>query len=322
MKQHYKQYISALLLQPAKRCTRNCNNCYLQLFNGNDTQGFRLHHDLLSKIYSLDPPIVTRQLTIGLNPLPRTGLYRRRAISFFIRTARIVARRSNKDPPELHLTFSDLGSCYDYFMGADRFHRKEDVKALSEFKRNITLVSISNLDIRRYKISRMHWLKKRINWNWMPRRGEKIDLQEVMRTLELVKSCYLIFEKRPLGMEQDVRQLAAFIRLYVLLKEKLPYELFKKIHLDRCIEAAIQYSKTGYGCSSNVSVFHVWPNGYPTGCPYNVIGLHRYTFSMGKTIKEIARRRGIYEFDDCKIPKAYNVARELIMDGDVHVKKS
>ncbi len=93
--------------------------------------------------------------------------------------------------------------------------------------------------------------------------------------------------------------------------ERLPTNVRNKVSVDGCLQDTIKYTKTGFGCSSNVSRVQVWPDGSVTGCPY--------AFSsdgpIGKTAEDIldniisARKQ--YDFKQkCHLPEVYNSIRK------------
>jgi hypothetical protein len=87
---------------------------------------------------------------------------------------------------------------------------------------------------------------------------------------------------------------------------RLPEHVRSKTNVDGCLEDTIRFSRTGFGCSSNVSRLQIWPDGSVSGCPYAFNGSTPPGLSLEDLLANIRAARETYDFDRCHLPDVHN----------------
>lgn len=311
-------HINALFVQPTTLCALNCDGCYVK--GGFDQHseskelGIATLRSLIVRSSRVPDGFTTslwlNQMTFAIDviqPPDENGVLQedsRILVNIFNTIRRAVRDRKsvNIDTlPEFHITIFSLQQ-----MG--RYVGYNDPLKVQEMFQPFDLISVSHLmkkDIHSLKTMGEHGLK--INWNYQPY-SSSVDAQveKIAAILPHVHSMYYILHKPDTGKLVNLDEMNNYFTVLAKLKNTLSPELYQKIETDGCVTDAKKYLDTGFGCSSNISRFQVWPGGHVTGCPYK----HAPTTGRADTLEQIysniRKAKEMYEFNKCKIPQALN----------------
>lgn len=304
----YCTEVNALFIQPTFLCANSCKGCYVKAERKfHSSMDCNLFHDLLTTLLHGDK-LSANQVTISFDHFHSGGLLesevsiKSRLLYYYNTTQEALSgfreAHPNKVIPEFHGTFYSQGSYDNYRKFC--FHKHE--------KEQLDLISLSNLSSNTYRPFTSE--SPKLNYNHMiPSNisSENIDeyIKEIDTIAKKVDSIYLIVFKDTSKMirfpSQNLTRVREQLRhdvtvINTLFKRCAP-ETRKKLHVDGCLKDAIRYKKNGYGCSSNVSRFQVWPGGNVSGCPYKT----RQTYlssSVSDIIREINSERARYDFEE------------------------
>jgi hypothetical protein len=299
-------YLNALMIQPFQYCSSNCDKCYLKRLKKQFVNS-STHLQVIKEVLFTQKKLITNQLTISMNSLPakkESSLYKK-MMKFWDKLVKLTIKGDGSNFPEIHLTFKD----YETYMEYATVIRNTMPNEWSRFRKRITVYTFSNIDIiNTLFFNKIKRIKDKVNWNWMPDKSKSIAYQARYgyEVLKGIKSAYLILKKEPLGEIQNTEELIFLIKLYNYMVDNYP-DVAHKIHVDNCVQCAINWlNNKKFGCSANISIMHIWPNGHPTGCPYNVLAVPiAPLLTVDKVVEHIKRKRNAYDFDNCKIPEAY-----------------
>ena len=304
--------LKTMFLQPFVFCSNKCQGCYLKSYKTKHKfNNPRIHLDLLQEIFHTQKDLmVTDQVTISLNSLFK-GKYsssNHQMLRWFAKAIHIIGTSTLDNTPEVHLTFHDIITFSKYTQYIKK-HRPNLFNDYINFMKKVTVVSLSSISITDNTFyRRAAQIIDKVNWNWLITPDYKIedDIEYVREILEVVNSAYMILYKNPLKQEQDSNSIPNYINTYKYLEKNLEPRLLQKINTDRCLFHACDYHKSGFGCSANINLTHIWPNGRPTGCPYNSSGVIKTSVvDYLQTIYLIRGQRNRWEFDKCQLPKLY-----------------
>lgn len=335
--------VNTLFLQPTRWCDLNCKGCYVkehEVFDGTTREQeqhtpmieqFKLidyyHHEYLANqiTVSIDdfPPDLgmaepAGRLMLGLN-YSRHNM-RTHMLDLYMRLIKMRRDRcqenldKNRDRfhnmPELHFTYHSLQTLckYQNALGIDL------VGPLS----NLNVVSFSHLT--ENDIGMLSHIANEVHVNYnhlIPSNVTSFNIDKYVERMtrigEIVDSIYLVIFKRPVGRDQkhvvgigDRARMQGDISYIQTMLGRLPEHVRSKTHIDGCLQDTVQFQRTGFGCSSNVSRIQVWPDGSVSGCPYAFAGNTAPAYSFQDLLDNITEARREYDWTRCHLPDVYN----------------
>ena len=304
--------INALFIQPTYCCARSCKDCYVKEHERSGKQVSVTEMARLFELFHGSRGGECNQITISMDVVPHNHQPSRDWMIGFAQEVRIAQLNIYPESavPEVHMTFKDIESFHEY-----ECH-------VTGFLGQVALISLS--DIKREDLSYIRALSKRypqlaINYNHMSpeylTNGSWNDHVELMEQILMeVDSVYLIAQKTPLGTDRDLLMVA---RDNKRMFHDLTY--FKKLRndigsgkflVDGCIKDVINFELEGFGCSSNVSRFQVWPDGSVSGCAYAKRADTSSAATAEGIIENIRKSRETYNFKQCHLPSTYHSLSE------------
>lgn len=279
--------LKTVFIQPTFGCALNCKGCYVK----ESVQSGQMDADLIETLIRylwIGTRYNIEQITIAVDDIPEDD-YTANIMSSALQTA-LRLRSVYGKKIELHLTMNSVKTFDKYI------DRNFGLRYIAE---NSDLISISHLT--ELDELRLEYLRSftKINYNYMP--GN--DLNSYRKMLQHVDMSYYLLYKTGLGRLNDPRAIEKFKNGLEEIKQWSPEER-SKIVVDGCVRDTAKYITSGFGCASNVSRIHVWPDGHVTGCPYNKDG-GIPARNMTDVIDRIEATLGVYEFKSCSIPRDY-----------------
>lgn len=323
--------VNALFIQPTRWCDLDCKGCYVKEHSGGE-MGYHTpveeQYKLFTKFFEGEEAWAN-QITIAIDNFPpdlgmteppsrllglpyNRAMMRRHMITLFHTVMTQLARDPNHHGPEVHMTFNS-----DQVL-------KEYLHAVNWSDNNAGLLSVVSLS----HIKNIEYVKDlakhtHINYNHLvPGNVTSFNIdkhvERMTRIGEVVDSIYMVIFKSPVGRERsDIVEIGDRSRMlsdlsYIrTMMERLPEHVRRKIHVDGCVKDTAKFLKTGFGCSSNVSRFQVWPDGSVSGCPYAFSADGGVTGKTAEDIMDnIRAARSRYDFKErCHLPSVYNSIR-------------
>ena len=218
--------------------------------------------------------------------------------------------RPRLDKPEVHFTYHNLDT-YASYTEDNNYTSAGSALSMISFS-HIKVEDLSSIDaLNDFTDINYNHL---VPWNVSSQNIDKYT-KDMIAIGEVVNTIYLVINKRPINdkivrigdgarMQQDI----AYINTML---ERLPKHIRNKVHVDGCLEDVIEYKKTGFGCSSNVSRFQVWPDGTVSGCAYALNGTALkdtgYSPTAEQIMENIRDAKTRYEFKtQCHLPEVYD----------------
>lgn len=306
-------HVNALFLQPTPWCARNCNGCYVKGFeniNGVKDSNVQLFGDILAIINrhatAAGGTLLANQITLALDRRPSRSpgvhmdnshqyvQYKRNAMLDLFK--RFIEAKQVSTGGEFHITVHTLSDLTDYLVNLGG-----QVLPASPFDM-ISISHINELECQTLQEVRGR-VASLINWNLTIDPVVKIDaIKKSFRTIaEVVDSIYLVLHKPNTGQPFDPVAFEAHQDFLKFIRTQ-PQSIQDKVTIDGCLSDSKKFLSTGYGCSSNVSRFQVWPDGSVTGCAYNQNRITAPAANLISFLKNIYQASKVYEFDSCKIP--------------------
>lgn len=307
--------LGALFLQPTRWCSLSCKGCYVKEHQGGEDDphlSSRIWEVLFKQFYT--GPHWANQITIAVDDLPRMeALYSAAGPTLSKRGAfmgdiiyHILANlRSNHqdEHPEVHMTFHTPYTLIAYEGQGVYGWEKLSMVSFSE----MPLTEKSKVV---YDSFRTHNVP--INFNYMVPQKWDTDL-EVKKLLSIAATyashIYLVMFKTPIGRDDPFKvpkgiEVWKNYKLYFeQVVDKLPDSVKSIITPDGCFSDTIKYSRTGFGCSSNISRFQVWPDGSVSGCPYAHSSNTKGGEDVTTILENIREAKKQYDFSSrCHLP--------------------
>lgn len=318
---HAFAHVNALFLQPTPWCARHCNNCYVKGFeqkNGNEVSPvFTEILDLVNQPEVSNPKrLLANQITLALDKRPLKPVNIRMDGShssiFFKRELmlryfeKFLIAKSKSIGGEFHVTVHTINDLFDYWQSQTN-------------RIMIDMVSLSTIDSK--EISCFQDIRSiiapHINWNLTADPSLKLDKENFYQIAEAVDSIYLVLHKPSTGQHLDIHAFERYQELLQLIKIQ-PESIQNKVHIDGCLSDSRKFLSTGYGCSSNVSRFQVWPDGSVSGCAYNQERVTPAANNLSELLKNLTQASKVYEFNKCKIPHYLNPNNQHVQNRTNH----
>ena len=320
--------LNALFIQPTRWCALNCSGCYVKEHEGGeDSYHIRWGEwaNLFTEIFE-GKSIYTNQLTISMDDIPAdrhmemTGIF----------AGAIYGKSLSKTNTELHMTFHTL----DTF---SKYHGAMMKKYHIDSKKHIDMISFSHIKPDHLRFIRIfpRWTEKcpMINYNHLPPKNvssENINkhVDSIEEIGQAVDHIYMLVTKSPMGKERnkfsqvaDSERLRSDIAYINTIRERVSPDVRKKITVDGCVQDTRESLKTGFGCSSNVSRFQVWPDGSVTGCPYAFSGGPKIAHNAKDILENIRAARDRYDFRSiCTLPSDYTYSPRRSKDQGTQIQ--
>lgn len=316
-----KAFINALFVQPTTFCGLNCNGCYVKGFekqnnfsdSGRSVAGYWWNFfTFLNRKEGLSTGIGTlncNQITFALDSFSNNENYNLDLISiaqaFFSMKPKLLTSINLVDGCEYHATTHNIGTFLGYIN-----NRSIKGQVLAHQNKILDMLSISSIfPDELYHIEHMRSFVESINWNLTI--DPKVNLDKVKGYFKEVATgvdtIYLVLHKPSTGQRFDPEAFEAH-QDFIKFIRTMPIDIQKKVTIDGCVSDSKRFLDAGYGCSSNVSRFQVWPDGSVSGCPYSqtrVTGPTSFNNSnefFNGILMNIYQASKVYEFNKCKIP--------------------
>lgn len=307
---------NAIFLQPTWACGKNCTGCYVKEKEskfGSEEMDDSVWYELIPALTNGDKRIRSGQVTLALDTLPKTAA-RSKLLDIAQEYFEAIKIADQSAGSEYHLTVNTVSDLKQY----------DPV-----INDGLSLCSISHLN----NADEIHTIrdffpKAKINYNVMSgdfvKQVNAKGLDHVKSIIKNVDSVYLLLSKAPMGeVGHDFNSF--FQALETLKKFKNPPQetdgqacalpdLASKFVMDGCMMDSRNFIKTGFGCSSNVSRFQIWPNGKVTGCAYNSHNQYgKHAEDLDDIIQNLYEAKDRYEFsgEGCGSGKACSIPQGL-----------
>lgn len=301
--------VNALFVQPTYDCAGNCKGCYVKARNQNQQISVLELVNMLWRFIKKRGGCWANQITCSIDENdPTKGT---KSLEFFNETLHILRTASSlSDKPKVHFTCKSIETIKQYTI----------VTNPAQHVGLLDMISFST--IKQSDIPNIIKLKPLVDVNYnhlIPANITSQNIAEYVENIakigENVHSIYLIINKDPQGIELNQEEFAIAraklihdIAVINTLREKLPKSVWKKCNIDGCLQDIRRSRRTGYGCSSNVSRFQVWPDGSVSGCPYAASGVGEgRTKTVQDILENIKEARATYDFRErCTLREIYN----------------
>jgi len=315
--------LNALFFQPTYYCGANCKGCYVKARGQRKQAEIPNLLNVFSDFYLGVRGCWANQITISIDELSESGEDLAKDMfmyNFWMGIHRILAQhrgtRNPDDRPEVHMTFRSPRTVFKYM----KYYGGNNPTDFNFVVQNLDMVSFSNISILDCSLLDKAKHVTNINFNHLiPGHINSDNIKQYIKDIEtvskVVDSIYLVINKDPQGKEltpqrfREVRsRLAHDIAVINTLREKLPYRVWTKCKVDGCLQDVRRSRRTGYGCSSNVSRFQIWPDGSVSGCPYAWRGIGEGGPQASENILEnIRHARRIYDYRErCHLSEIYD----------------
>lgn len=316
----------AVFFQPTRYCALNCPGCYVKAHHAGMTcTPATVQEQVLSALCNREHTDIN-QVTMSVDHLPvRSDSISQfnyfHMTSVFQAFIHIANEQDRSTRPEMHITVKGLGSLHRYVSDLkmkDRELGGLDFISLSEVP--VTSTGLASLDALRSKIP-----KTKFGWNvMMPGRevndSEYITFLAAMdNIMPYIDQLYLLLRKTPIGtcrnldtVKQDKEQMTRDLQFIEHIQDTAERRGYgHQVLVDGCLRDIVKFKETGFGCSSNISKFQIWPDGSVSGCPYK----YKAVTGPGNTWKEILenirKAQDFYDFQECHLPEIHDAVGVL-----------
>jgi len=305
--------VNALFIQPTRWCGLNCKGCYVKEHHGDEgtyhtplNEQVKLFHE-----FFVGRTAWANQISISIDNLPQLTTAvddpADRMLRYWWEIMTYLQKdlREKSDRPQVHMTLHNDVVWREYC-------RINDVEPLV-WARHPDVISFSNiisLDFLKVVAKQTH-----INYNHLiPGNVTSFNIDKYVDRMteigQIVDSIYLVAHKSPIGADRselvrlgDSQRMSSDLRYIRTMLERLPRDVRNKTNVDGCIKDVEKARKTGFGCSSNVSRFQVWPDGSVSGCPYAFSGNTGRGERAEDIMANIRQARETYDFRErCHLP--------------------
>ena len=333
-----------IFLQPTPWCSRNCKGCYVKERNPNEEKDFQYVTPLadqfaIIKEFCKGELAWANEITVAMDDLPTDRRQQNHMVGLFSRIMNLISesKQNNTNIPSMHMTFHTINTYLSYVdrtkKTADWFRssiKKEDTWETLAFPGhlldmvNFSLLTPNEITKKLLKEIRKH---TKVNYNYLiPRNVTKRNINKHIKNLteiaKMVDHIYLVIYKDPVGKARSPEQAAisqrnlANDRFYLdQVFKHAPVEVKNKINIDGCLKDVEKFNFTGYGCSSSISRFQIWPDGSVTGCAYGDKSISKQIGPSAEAIlRNIKNARKQYDFEDapCHLVEDYGKSQERL----------
>lgn len=306
--------IGTLFIQPTYWCSsQSCKNCYVKKHSGPTDKFISLVQAIrLFNMFYQGESAWANQITISIDNLPpnttANDFHYTYMLGYWLEVRAAIWRdkRPRRERPEIHMTCHSWDSWSEYTTS----ELADDDIFILELLDMISISNITDLELTKDLTKQVH-----VNYNHLipsDVTSQNIDkyVEKMIKIGKIVQSIYLTVNKTPIGLSlsEDAQRFMAYrmssdLSYIKTMLECLPKDVRRKVHVDGCIEDVNKARKTGFGCSSNVSRFQVWPDGSVSGCPYAYSGNTGPAENAEDILKNIKEARKTYDFRErCHLP--------------------
>lgn len=314
--------VNALFIQPTRWCAHNCKGCYVKAHESTTEQTPQEQQLRLFQLFYDGIVAHANQITISLDTLPENEEQRRHMTGLISEIIRYLS--DNHQPGvQIHITARDIDTLKEY----DLHHWQWEqftVVSLSNITETQAAGAYTRQGSENSAFTATNELRDTIgigvhlNWNYSPPPNmSSLDIDKhidkFINIAKSVNSVYMIAHKSPVGKHRDPttrlhdrsRWRSDILCMKTILN-RVPADIKKKIQIDGCIRDVVREATTGFGCSSGISRFQVWPDGSVSGCPY----AHKGNTGPGRTaneiIENIRKSRKVYDYERCHLPEIHH----------------
>ena len=247
--------LSHLMWEPRGQCSRGCTGCYAAFSPARNYKGAPTL-DLLEGILSKN--IEAGQFTLALNDV-------------FMKNLPVTLIEALQDIWKNPLLYPALCVTVHTWESAKAWAEGILGLSIEEFLEPLYMLSLSELPVFpkapiRGAIEKSHTI---LNYNCLvdvPKNPTEADLapKDLSIASGLVDQIYLIYQKSPLGMEQNLNALIRWSRTLIASRDSS-----LKIIPDACIVESFGHRFFGTACGAGIQKAQVWADGGVTGCPYD-----------------------------------------------------
>ena len=299
--------LNALFFQPTRWCNLNCKDCYVKDHEGGE-EDFHTPWEEQWRLFKsfYNGSHWANQITISIDDLHKDPTKRHHMVMIVDSILEELKKdtRPKENRPEVHFTFHTHQTFLQYQAEGIKGWEHLDLVSFSEMTISLRALEVWN-EFNRWAVP--------INYNHMV--PENFNSQKERERLWLIGTnhsdyIYLVMKKQPIG-SPDKNQTIKLgqnhwdtYQLYISeVVDKLPDNVRRKVSIDGCVSDTIKYTRTGFGCSSNVSRVQIWPDGSVSGCPYAFRGTTEIGKSAQDILDNIKAVRKSYEFkESCYLP--------------------
>ncbi len=334
--------VHTLFLQPTPWCARNCKGCYVKKRNPEGAQDY-IHtvtpltdQFALIKLFCKGELAWANEITVAMDDLPTSRKQQNHMVGLFDRIFGMIQESKQKREllPSMHMTFHTVNTYLSYVdrtkNNSDWFREskpRDTWEGLAFPGHLLDMINFSQLSANEITRKLLKKIRKEtpVNYNYLiPRNVSKKNIGKHIKHLteigEMVDHIYLVIHKDPVGQKRTSDQIIksqnnmANDRFYIdQMRKYLPKHIKSKINIDGCLKDVGKFIITGYGCSSNVSRFQVWPNGSVSGCAYAHPSIAKTPgLTTESILQNIKKARKRYDFIDtpCHLVADYKDSQE------------
>jgi hypothetical protein len=336
--------VHTLFMQPTPWCSRNCKGCYVKERNPDGDPDYQFVTPLadqftLLKLFCKGELAWANEITVAMDDLPTNRKQQNHMVGLFNRIMQMIqeSKLSNLELPSMHMTFHTINTYLSYVdrtKGTANWFREsikqEDTwETLALPGHLLNMVNFSALTPNEITKNLLKEIRKEtpVNYNYLiPRNVSKNNIKKHLKHItdvaEMVDHIYLVIYKDPIGKARSPEEKSksqknmANDRFYIdqMLKH-LPAQVKNKLNIDGCLKDVEKFNLTGYGCSSGISRFQVWPDGSVTGCAYGDKSISKQMgASADMILRNIKNSRKGYDFEDapCHLVEDYDKSEERL----------
>lgn len=311
--------LGTLFIQPTRWCGLNCRSCYVKAHDGGE-DGYHTPWQQQLELfrYFYTGPGWANQITISVDDLHKDADKRDHMLKLILMINSTIANdtRPQSDRPEVHMTMHTPRTWYQYVDNNVLIGDGLSMVSFSELPEHLPETN--------EVLAHFEMLGVPVNYNKLiPTYNDGMDWDKeaarVTRLAEQIDHIYMVIYKRPIGLAKkdvispaDTQRMTSDIVYLENILSRVTKDVKAKITTDGCLRDTIQYTSTGFGCSSGVSRFQVWPDGTVSGCPYAFRGMGKRAEFYQDILANIRIARQTYEFKEaCHLPTVYSSTRGL-----------
>lgn len=305
--------LNALFIQPTRWCGLNCKGCYVKAHHGGEDGYHTPWNEQLNlfRLFYNSQQAWANQITISVDDLHKDPAKKAHMVNLIGWISHEIGRPYHGDRPEVHMTMHTPRTWYQYIDNNVCIGEGLSMVSFSELpehlpETNQVLAHFSELGIPVNYNKLIPTYKSGMDWD-----KEADKLTAIARKVDHI---YLVIYKRPIGLapktlisQADTDRMTSDIVYLQNILKRVPGDVRAKITTDGCLRDTIQSKTTGFGCSSGVSRFQVWPDGTVSGCAYAFSGSGKIGKFAEDILDNIRLARGKYEFQEsCHLPTVYS----------------